>query len=266
MAAIVAPFVTVLAAMLAVMMLSWLFQRKLVNAGWTDLFWTLGTGVSLVPVALLASPRIGWRSVLVALLVGAWAARLGGHIFLRVLGGAEDVRYAKARRDWGDAFQGRMLALSLIQAPVTAILAVSVALAASAPSASVRVADLAAVAVFLIALGGESLADLQLKRFKAHPENRGRVCDAGLWGFSRHPNYFFEGFIWLAWPMMAFSPHAPWTWAAFAAPATMFALVRFVSGVPPLEAAMLASKGDAYRRYQARVSAFIPLPPERSHP
>jgi steroid 5-alpha reductase family enzyme len=27
---------------------------------------------------------------------------------------------------------------------------------------------------------------------------------------------------------------------------------------------MLASRGDAYRDYQARVSAFVPLPPKRS--
>jgi steroid 5-alpha reductase family enzyme len=43
----------------------------------------------------------------------------------------------------------------------------------------------------------------------------------------------------------------------------MFWLLRYVSGVPPLEATMLASRGDRFRAYQARVSAFVPLPPRR---
>jgi steroid 5-alpha reductase family enzyme len=42
----------------------------------------------------------------------------------------------------------------------------------------------------------------------------------------------------------------------------MFLILRFGTGVPPLEAAMLRSKGDAYRRYQARVSPFLPRPPK----
>jgi steroid 5-alpha reductase family enzyme len=35
------------------------------------------------------------------------------------------------------------------------------------------------------------------------------------------------------------------------------------SGVPPLEAAMVRSRGEAYRAYQRRVSVFVPLPPRK---
>jgi steroid 5-alpha reductase family enzyme len=34
------------------------------------------------------------------------------------------------------------------------------------------------------------------------------------------------------------------------------------SGIPPLEAHMLRSRGDAFRAYQARTSAFFPWPPK----
>jgi steroid 5-alpha reductase family enzyme len=44
----------------------------------------------------------------------------------------------------------------------------------------------------------------------------------------------------------------------------MFLTVRFASGVPPLEEAMLKSRGDAYLAYQKRVSVFIPRPPKRA--
>jgi len=34
-----------------------------------------------------------------------------------------------------------------------------------------------------------------------------------------------------------------------------------VTGIPPLETHMLRSRGERYREYQARTSAFFPLPP-----
>ena len=40
------------------------------------------------------------------------------------------------------------------------------------------------------------------KRFRENPANKGRVCDVGLWRWSRHPNYFFEWFGWLAYPVI----------------------------------------------------------------
>jgi steroid 5-alpha reductase family enzyme len=116
--------------------------------------------------------------------------------------------------------------------------------------------------VLLAAIAGEALADGQMQRFKANPANRGKVADTGLWGWSRHPNYFFEWLGWLAYPAIALDPSRPVTWLSLVAPAVMYLLLTRVSGVPPLEEAQLRSKGDAYRAYQARVSAFFPLPPK----
>jgi steroid 5-alpha reductase family enzyme len=46
----------------------------------------------------------------------------------------------------------------------------------------------------------------------------------------------------------------------------MFWLLRYVSGVPPLEEAMLRSRGARFADYQRRVSAFFPLPPRPHSP
>jgi steroid 5-alpha reductase family enzyme len=124
--------------------------------------------------------------------------------------------------------------------------------------------DAAGVLMFAAALVGEAVADGQMKRFKADPANRGRVCDAGLWSWSRHPNYFFEWLGWLAYPVIGLDPARPVTWLSMSAPLVMFVLLTRVSGIPPLEDSQLKSKGEAYAAYQRRVSAFFPLPPSRA--
>jgi steroid 5-alpha reductase family enzyme len=254
----------VLVAMTMVMAAAWAVQRAAGNGGWVDVFWTLGTGASCAAAALAPTGAAGgpyWRQVMVAAMVGLWALRLGIYVALRVARGSEDVRYAALRRAWGVAFQRNMLGLVLVQGPASALLAVAVVLAARNPHPGSRVADLLGLAIWLLAVVGEGAADGQMKRFKADPAHAGQVCDRGLWAWSRHPNYLFEFVGWLAYPVIAFDPARPWSLTALIAPALMFVLLRFGTGVPPLEAAMLASKGEAYRRYQARVSPFLPRPP-----
>jgi steroid 5-alpha reductase family enzyme len=57
-----------------------------------------------------------------------------------------------------------------------------------------------------------------------------------------------------------------WGALALAAPAGMLYLLLRVTGVPLTEAHLLATRGDAYRAYQARVSRFVPRPPRRHIP
>ena len=92
------------------------------------------------------------------------------------------------------------------------------------------------------------------------------ICDVGLWGWSRHPNYFFEWFGWLAYPLLAIDLGGayPWGFVALAGPVCMYWLLVHVSGIPPLEAHMLERRRDEFRAYQARTNAFFPAPP-RSH-
>jgi steroid 5-alpha reductase family enzyme len=256
----------VLAAMTVVMLAAWAFGLARRNGGWTDVFWTFGSGACLAaaalwPVAPDASPEA--RHVFVAALVALWALRLGSYVGRRVATHPEDPRYAAFRRGWGPDYPRNMLWVSLPQAPATALLALSVLVAAQAPG-PLAWRDALGLAVFACGLGGESVADAQMRRFKADPANRGKVCDAGLWGWSRHPNYFFEWLVWLAYPAIGFDPGRPLTWLAFAAPVVMFILLTRVSGIPPLEDSQLKSKGEAYAAYQRRVSAFVPLPPHRA--
>jgi steroid 5-alpha reductase family enzyme len=265
-AAMIELVLAVLGVMAVIMLIGWTVQRGAGNGGWTDVFWTYGTGAtcalaSLTPIG--AQPGVGWRRALVAVMAAAWALRLGGYIAVRVARSREDARYTELRGEWGAKFQRNMFALLIAQAPITALISISVLAAARQPEPGFRWQDALGVAILLGSVLGETLSDRQMKLFKADPANAGRVCDQGLWGWSRHPNYFFEALVWVAYPVIGIDPARPWTWAALIAPAMMIWVVRFGTGVPPLEKAMVKSKGEAYRLYQAEVSPFLPRPRRR---
>jgi steroid 5-alpha reductase family enzyme len=267
---IVLTIAAALAFLAAVMLAGWVVQARSGNPGWSDVFWTFGVGLASVGAALVplqALPAPSARRALIAGLCAVWSLRLGLHIATRVARSSHDARYVEMRERLGSRFQRAMLGFMLVQAPVGAVLALAALAAAHAPG-PLGAFDLAAAAILSLAIAGEGLADAQLNRFKADPGNRGKVCDVGLWGWSRHPNYVFEWLVWMAFPVAALGHGlgTPWPWLTLGAPALMYLLLTRVSGVPPLERAMLASRGEAFRAYQARVPAFFPIPRQGARP
>jgi steroid 5-alpha reductase family enzyme len=251
---------------LGFMLVGWAFQKARDNGGWTDVFWAFGMGMAGVLSALWPEEPgpLFARQWLVAAMIGLWSLRVGLHIAVRVSRSSEDARYARLRQDWGASFQARMALFLPGQALLSIPLVGAVMLAAHRPG-PLGPTDLAGVLVLAVAVLGEGLADRQLDAFKADPANHVRVCDAGLWSWSRHPNYFFEWLAWLAYPIIAVDPEGGYLqgWLALGAPLTMWLLLNFLSGIPPLEAHMLRSRGEAFRDYQRRTSPFFPLPPRR---
>ena len=246
------------------MSVAWLVQRRTGNAGWVDAVWTFALGAAGVIYALSPSAVIPWpstRQVLVAVLVAAWSLRLGLYLLRRTGRLPEDARYAQFRREWGETYQSRMFMFLQIQALAAAFLALSMLLAARNPH-PFGILDVIALAVLGSAIIGAGIADAQLGRFRAEQANRSRICDSGLWSLSRHPNYFFEWLGWMAYPIFAIDPSGSylWGWLAFSGPVAMYGLLVHVSGIPPTEAHMLRTRGDAFRRYQERTRPFLPLP------
>jgi len=254
----------------AVMGVAWLVQQHTGNSGWVDTIWTFGLAAVGAVAALtpLSAGTPASRQVLVAIFLGVWAARLGAHIAHRTMHITDDPRYAALIRGWGPDARRHMFFLLQKQAIVSIPLATSAYLAAHNSDPEWRVQDWLAVVVMLTALLGEAIADGQLRRFRRDPANRGKVCDVGLWRYSRHPNYFFEWLGWIAYPLLAIDLNGGFGWGflALCGPLCMYWLLAHVSGIPPLERHMLASRGNAYRAYQQRTSAFFPAPasPKRS--
>ncbi|MDP3314977.1 MAG: DUF1295 domain-containing protein [Devosia sp.] len=242
------------------MALAWWIAITSGRSGWADTFWSFTVGIAGVAAALWPLGELTSRNWLVAAIVAFWSLRLGLHIARRTLRGGDDPRYAELKRGWGDQYRPQLLLFLEIQAAVALVLAVAVMAAASNP-APLGLADGLGVLIAIVAIAGETVADGQLSRFAHNPANRGKVCDTGLWGWSRHPNYFFEALYWLA--LFPIGIGHGWGWLALLAPVMMFVLLRYVSGVPPLEQHMLRSRGDAFAAYQQRVPPFFPRPPRQ---
>ncbi len=244
--------------------LAWVVQRLTRSSAWVDPIWSFSVGLGGVAAAILPGEQtVDGRRVAVGILVTIWAVRLGLHIAQRNLSG-DDPRYANLEKQWGKNAALYMFIFLQIQAFAAWILVLAVRFAATNPQPFPAMQDIIGVVLLVLAIGGETLADAQLKQFgRTH---KGEVCDIGLWKWSRHPNYFFEWLGWVAWAVIAVDPTHPWSFAALLAPAFMFYLLVFASGIPPLEKHMLATRGDRFRAYQARTSAFFPLPPKGSNP
>lgn len=262
----VALWLAALAFMAVAMSGAWAVQRATGNGGWIDVFWSFGVGLAGVGVALWPLQGApGPRQWLAAVLIGAWSVRLGLHIAGRAAKGIDDPRYAKLREDWGDRFAPMLFGFLMLQAAAGAILAASVMIAARRPG-ELGLQDAVATVIFIVAVAGEGIADRQLAACKADPAMKGGICDRGLWAWSRHPNYFFEWLGWTAWPVFAISVAWPWGWLTLTAPAYMYWLLRYVSGVPPLEEHMQRSRAKAFTAYAKRTSVFFPMPPRKGPP
>jgi steroid 5-alpha reductase family enzyme len=256
--------VFVAVALSSIMASAWYVQQKSGNSGWVDVTWSFGVGgVAVIAAAWPLGPDWPhWRQTVVAVLAAFWCLRLGLHIAKRNRTTRDDPRYRNLVIQWGSDAPRRMFWFLQSQAAVGTILALSIGLAAHNTNPHLRIQDLIGLATILAAIIGEAIADHQLRAFKEKPANRNAICDEGLWAWSRHPNYFFEWLLWLAYPIIAIDVYGynSFGWVTLAAPACMYWILVHVSGIPPLEDHMLRTRGDAFRAYQQRTSAFFPLP------
>ena len=243
------------------MTLTWGLARRVHNYSIVDAVWSLG----FAPIALLYLLGRKYQpeqSVIFVLMVAFWSLRLGIHLALRIAKHHphEDVRYAKLRSDWGADADRKMFWFFQLQGALQVVLSLPFLFACSRPTdPKVPLTSdwfaFAGFAFWLIGLLGESIADRQLARFRAEPANKGMVCQAGLWNYSRHPNYFFEWLVWVGYAVFALG--SPLGWLGLIAPALMLHFLLNVTGIPMTEELSLKSKGDAYREYQRTTSAFV---------
>ncbi|NIP86702.1 MAG: DUF1295 domain-containing protein [Planctomycetales bacterium] len=254
------PLLIAAVAMIAMMGVLWLVQRRTGNAGIVDVGWAAGIGILAVFYAVTSSGYLP-RRLLVASLAGGWSLRLAGYLFFtRVWRQPEEARYARLREKWGRQANLRMFFFFQLQALADLLFALPLWIVANRSNPALDAWDLTGCVVWVIGVGGTWLADRQLTQFKRRPESRGKTCQEGLWRYSRHPNYFFEWVHWWAYVVMAVG--SPYWGLTLIVPAVLLFFLCKVTGIPPTEAQALASRTD-YREYQQTTSVFVPWFPKR---
>lgn len=238
----------------------WMLSLVSKNASIVDICWGIGF-IIIAWLAFALTPQgYLWRKQLIIALVTIWGLRLAVHIAIRNWGKPEDFRYAKWREEngaswwWISFFKVFLLQGALmwiISAPI-------IAAQTSGFPAILTPLDYIGAFVWTFGLLFESVADLQLTRFKADNSNRGKILTTGLWKYTRHPNYFGEAMVW--WGLYIIALAAGHCWTIFS-PILMTYLLMNVSGVSMLERTMKAKPG--YEDYMNRTNAFVPWFPPR---
>ena len=230
----------------------WLVSLRLRDASLVDLFW--GPAFSIVAWPLVLSHGATPRALLVAGLASLWGLRLGGYLAYRNLGHGEDKRYAAMRARHGAAWWWRSLFIvNGLQGALVWLVAWPLRAVAVAPPSPFGALDALGVALVITGVAFESVGDLQLARFKARPENRGKLMTSGLWRTTRHPNYFGDFVTWWGFGAFALAVGAP---LALVGPIVMSVLLVKVSGKDLLERGMAGRPG--FDRYVETTSGFVP--------
>lgn len=257
-----APWLRGLYATLAGTGLLWLLGLLRGNPSVFDPYWSLAPiAVALAwagdPASAAASEP---RQFLVLCLIGAWGSRLTYHWWRTFKGlGHEDWRYSEMRRSSGRLFP--LVNLIVIHLLPTLMLLLACAAAYPALVTGTRpfgALDVIAALCTLAAIVLEARADRIMRAFRASPHPPGQVCEAGPWGWLRHPNYLGELGFW--WGLYLFSaaaePEAEW---AALGPLVITAMLVLYSA-PALDRRM-ATRYPAYRAYMRRVPSLLPHRP-----
>lgn len=245
-----------------------------------------GTNFVLLAILTLAfSPTHNARQIVDSLFIMAWGARLSAFLLFRIIKTGKDDRFDDKRDDFFKFLSFwifQMIWVWTVSLPIT--LLNSPAITAYQPQPRFGTpADIAGVILWTIGFAMESLADVQKYRFRSNPANKGKTCSAGLFSWSRHPNYFGEIIMQFAIYMIALSPTAyggyiphgtgasSALYASIVGPIFLTVLLMFVSGLTLQERPGAKKKYDAdgpdgqswlqYKQWTERTSILIPFPP-----
>ena len=251
------------AVAVAAMMLAAVIGIATRDNSYVDLFW--GPNFVAISIACIsAMPEVTQRAWLMLAMVTLWAVRLTWHLGRRKRGmHGEDFRYAQWREQWGRMWLVRsLLQVYALQGVLALIVGTPILVVAADWSGGMDGWMVIGACVWLFGLVIEMVADAQVARFvarRAAGTEHQRMCTTGLWSISRHPNYLGEVIAW--WGIGIVAAGAELGWAALIGPAAITLLIRFVSGVPMLEAAWKDREG--FDEWAARTPVFLPLPRRR---
>lgn len=245
-----------------IMVGTWFFSRSKNNYSVVDAVWALSFFVTGGLYASLGDGRLE-RRLLMLICISIWSLRLGIFLAKRIASHhpTEDSRYVELRKGYGSHVERGFFWFFQYQAYSVVLLSSPFLLMALNTNPQIAPLEYIGAALFLLCLTGEAISDHQANTFKKNPAHKNKVCNVGLWRYSRHPNYFFESCIWFAFFIMALS--SPYGIYSIFSPLLILFLLLKVTGVPMSESQSLKNRGEAYREYQKKTSMFVPWFPKK---
>jgi len=225
----------------------------------TEKFFDITGSITYISVTILAvvlSPVVDGRSILLLIVVVVWAARLGTFLFRRVHKAGKDDRFDELKPSFV-----RFLNVWTLQGLwVTFTLSAALVAITTANRKNLDIFALLGFLIWSVGFAIEVVADAQKSRFKADPKNKGKFIRTGLWSRSRHPNYFGEIILWIGVAIIALPVLQGWQWVAMISPIFVTILLTRISGVPMLEAKADKKWGgqEDYEEYKKNTPVLIP--------
>ena len=167
------------AVTLSMMTLLWVLHLRIRNAGVVDIGWAAGIGLLAVLYAVLGSGD-ETRRALAAVLGGGWSLRLASHLAKRVFSAPEDGRYRTIRDEWKTNVAAKFFGFFLMQGALDVYLASPFLVAAINTKPGIGAFEIAGAVLWMVSIGGEGVADAQLRWFKEEPGIAGTYARSGF--------------------------------------------------------------------------------------
>lgn len=217
--------------------------------------------------SLLITGNYNLISYLMLALISAWSLRLSIRIFKKNRHKPEDLRYANWREKWSKKGKGYFylrsyLQIYILQGSIIVLIALPFIISLTNPSAKLNWWVFIGIAISVLGLLYESLADWQLDKFLARKKSgteTATLMTTGLFRFSRRPNYFGETLVW--WGLAIAVLPTTFGFMALVSPLLITYIVTKVTG-PMLEKIFLKNYPTEYEAYMKQTNYFVPWFPK----
>ena len=236
----------------------WIYSLYSKKADIIDTYW----GLSFLFVSLLIFYKENNNFLLnyiTLMIIAAWSLRLSIYLYLRNHNKSEDIRYIKLKKKYGNfgmyliAYLTQVILIAIVSLPIQFLLISKVNIEVNFISYFGIILSISGILI-------ESLADLQLSKFKSNIKNQGLLMNRGLWYYSRHPNYFGDSLFW--WGIFLISFSVTFNFFVIISPVLMTYFLLKISGVSMLESQIKHTK-EGYKEYIDTTSSFIILPKKK---
>jgi steroid 5-alpha reductase family enzyme len=236
----------------------WLFGVWFKNSSIYDPYWSVAPPVILTFLAFYYG-IFSMPVILLLIAIWFWAVRLTiNWIYTFPNLSHQDWRYMQFKQKFPKIWQLINFTGIHLVPTIVVFLAMIPAFYTLQIKADANIFTWLSFALCICAVILQLVSDIQMHRFRKN--NTGKICNKGLWKYSRHPNYLGEILLWWGVYFILISIAPQYWWTIFG-PLANNMLFLFVS-IPLMEKRQLKNKPE-YADYIKTTSRLIFMPSKR---